>query len=31
LISITENAGKLGVPLPGVLVRFLARLRDHMD
>lgn len=31
LISITENAGKLGVPLPGVLVRFLARLREQMD
>ena len=31
LISIAENAGKLGVPLPGVLVRFLARLREHMD
>lgn len=30
LISITENAGRLGVPLPRVLTRAIAKLREEM-
>lgn len=30
LISITENAGRLGVPMPKILTRAIARLRREM-
>jgi len=30
-ISITENAGRLGVPLPKVLTAAIAKLRDQME
>ena len=30
LISITENAGRLGVPLPRVLTRAIKKLQDQM-